>query len=72
MNRELRGNYPRIARGEYPVYIPFTLPDILDLKGLPVKAIMPERGLALRALRRRHLQGRAAPECRPGCSSTSS
>jgi iron(III) transport system substrate-binding protein len=44
MNRELRGNYPRIARGEYPVYAPFTLPDSLDLKGLPVKAILPEEG----------------------------
>ena len=52
MNRELRGNYPRIARGEYPLYIPFTLPDILELKGLPVKAIMPDRGRALRPLRR--------------------
>jgi len=45
MNRELRGNYPRIARGEYPVYSPFTLPDSLDLKGLPVKAILPSEGL---------------------------
>ena len=45
MNRELRGNYPRIARGEYPVYIPFTLPDTLELKGLPVKAILPSEGL---------------------------
>ena len=44
MNRELRGNYPRVARGEYPVYTPFTLPDILDLKGLPVKALLPEEG----------------------------
>jgi iron(III) transport system substrate-binding protein len=44
MNRELRGNYPRVARGEYPVYAPFTLPDSLDLKGLPVKAILPEEG----------------------------
>jgi iron(III) transport system substrate-binding protein len=44
MNRELRGNYPRIARGEYPIYFPFTLPDMLDLKGLPVKAIMPPEG----------------------------
>jgi iron(III) transport system substrate-binding protein len=44
MNRELRGNYPRIARGEYPVYLPFTLPDSLELKGLPVKAIMLEEG----------------------------
>jgi iron(III) transport system substrate-binding protein len=44
MNRELRGNYPRIARGEYPLYVPFTLPDTLELKGLPVKAIQPEEG----------------------------
>jgi iron(III) transport system substrate-binding protein len=44
MNRELRGNYPRIARGEYPIYAPFTLPDILELKGLPVKAILPPEG----------------------------
>jgi iron(III) transport system substrate-binding protein len=44
MNRELRGNYPRVARGEYPLYIPFTLPDILELKGLPVKAIIASEG----------------------------
>jgi iron(III) transport system substrate-binding protein len=44
MSRELRGNYPRVARGEYPVYAPFTLPDSLDLKGLPVKPILPEEG----------------------------
>jgi iron(III) transport system substrate-binding protein len=44
MNRELRGNYPRVARGEYALYIPFTLPDVLDLKGLPVKAIAPTEG----------------------------
>jgi iron(III) transport system substrate-binding protein len=44
MNRELRGNYRRIARGEYPLYLPFTLPDILDLKGLPVKHIIPTEG----------------------------
>jgi iron(III) transport system substrate-binding protein len=44
MNRELRGNYPRVARGEYPLYVPFTVPDILDLKGLPVKVIVPAEG----------------------------
>lgn len=44
MNRELRGNYPRVARGEYSVYVPFTVPDILDLKGLPVKAVVPTEG----------------------------
>jgi iron(III) transport system substrate-binding protein len=44
MNRELRGNYRRVARGEYALYLPFTLPDILDLKDLPVKAIVPAEG----------------------------
>lgn len=44
MNRELRGNYPRVARGEYSVYVPFTVPDIADLKGLPVKAVVPTEG----------------------------
>ena len=44
MNRELRGNHRRVARGEYPIYIPFTIGDILDLKGLPVKSILPTEG----------------------------
>jgi iron(III) transport system substrate-binding protein len=44
MNRELRGNYRRVARGEYPIFLPFTLADILDLKGLPVKAVMLTEG----------------------------
>jgi iron(III) transport system substrate-binding protein len=44
MNRELRGNYRRVARGEYPLYLPFTLPDILELKGLPVKAVFAAEG----------------------------
>ena len=44
MNRELRGNHRRVARGEYPIYIPFTIGDILDLKGLPVKSIIPTEG----------------------------
>ena len=45
MNRELRGNYRRIARGEYALYLPFTLPDVLEVKGLPVKAIIPPEGV---------------------------
>jgi len=44
MNRELRGNYRRVARGEYPLYIPFTIPDILELKGLPVKLVQFTEG----------------------------
>jgi iron(III) transport system substrate-binding protein len=45
MNRELRGNFPRVARGEYPVYAPFALADTLELKGLPVKTILPVEGM---------------------------
>jgi iron(III) transport system substrate-binding protein len=45
MNRDLRGNYPRVARGEYPLYLPFSLSDALDLKGLPLKAIAPPEGV---------------------------
>jgi iron(III) transport system substrate-binding protein len=43
-NRDLRGNYPRVGRGEYPIYFPFPLASTLDLKGLPVKTIVPSEG----------------------------
>lgn len=45
-SRDLRSNQRRVARGEYAVYIPMTLPDILDMKGLPVKPIIPAEGVA--------------------------
>jgi len=34
----------RVARGEYPMYVPFTLADMRNLAGLPVRAIVPEEG----------------------------
>jgi iron(III) transport system substrate-binding protein len=34
----------RVARGEYPIFIPLSLPNYADLKGLPVKAIIPSEG----------------------------
>jgi iron(III) transport system substrate-binding protein len=34
----------KIVRGEYPVLVAFTLPDITPLAGLPVKAIAPVEG----------------------------
>jgi len=43
-NRELRGNFRRVARGEYPLYLPFNLGEIFDLKGLPVKAVQLAEG----------------------------
>src|SRR5690606_7973161 len=43
-SREQRQNQRRIARGEYPVYYPFTMTDSLRLKGLPVRGINPVEG----------------------------
>jgi iron(III) transport system substrate-binding protein len=42
--RDMREAGRRVARGEYPLYIPFILTDIVNLKGLPVKPIIPEEG----------------------------
>jgi iron(III) transport system substrate-binding protein len=42
--RDVRGSQRRIARGEYPLFIPFNVADILTLRGLPVKSIVPKEG----------------------------
>ena len=42
--RDMREAGRRVARGEYPLYIPFILSDVANLKGLPVRAIIPEEG----------------------------
>jgi len=43
-------NFPeserRVARGEYPLYIPFNVSEYHSLKGLPIKAVMPAEGSA--------------------------
>jgi iron(III) transport system substrate-binding protein len=44
-NRDQRESHRRVARGEYPLYLPMILPDMLSLKGLPVKAIVPPEGV---------------------------
>jgi iron(III) transport system substrate-binding protein len=44
--RDLREAERRIARGEYPIYIPFLFNDYSSLKGLPIKAIVPSEGVA--------------------------
>ncbi len=44
--RDLREAERRTARGEYPIYMPFLFNDYASLKGLPVKAIVPEEGVA--------------------------
>ena len=40
----MRNSARRTARGEYPLYLPFNLQDLNNLKGLPVKATVPAEG----------------------------
>ena len=43
-SRSLRNDERRIARGEYPLYIPQLLPYFTELKGLPVDFVVPREG----------------------------
>ena len=44
-SREIPANERRIARGEYPLYLPVSLTSVPELKGLPVRFIAPKEGL---------------------------
>jgi len=44
-SREIPANERRVARGEFPLYIPVSLTSISELKGLPVKFLAPKEGL---------------------------
>jgi iron(III) transport system substrate-binding protein len=43
-SRDLANSERRVARGEFPLYIPFSLQNYNNLKGLPVKPIVPQEG----------------------------
>ena len=43
-SRDIANSERRVARGEFPLYIPFSLQDLNNLKGLPVKPIVPAEG----------------------------
>jgi iron(III) transport system substrate-binding protein len=43
-SRDIANSERRVARGEYPLYLPFSLQNLNNLKGLPVKAIVPTEG----------------------------
>ena len=43
-SRDIQNSERRVARGEFPLYIPFSLQDYNNLKGLPVKPIVPVEG----------------------------
>jgi iron(III) transport system substrate-binding protein len=43
-SRDLRNDERRVARGEFPIYLPEVFAFSLDLKGLPVKLLLPSEG----------------------------
>ncbi len=43
-SRDIANSERRAARGEFPIYIPFSLTDYNNLKGLPIKPIVPAEG----------------------------
>lgn len=43
-SRDIRNDERRVARGEYPIYIPQLLPYYTQLKGLPVDFVVPQEG----------------------------
>jgi len=44
-SRDLRNDARRVARGEYPLYVPQMFAMASDLKGLPVKALVMKEGV---------------------------
>jgi iron(III) transport system substrate-binding protein len=45
VSRNFQESALRVARGEYPLYVPFNISERVNLKGLPVKVVYPEEGL---------------------------
>lgn len=43
-SRDLANSERRVARGEFPLYIPFSLQNYNNLKGLPIKPLVPQEG----------------------------
>lgn len=43
-SRDIANSERRVARGEYPLYLPFSLQNFNQLKGLPIKPIVPVEG----------------------------
>ncbi len=44
-SREIPANERRVARGEFPLYLPVSATSVPELKGLPVKFLTPKEGL---------------------------
>jgi iron(III) transport system substrate-binding protein len=42
--RDPRGSQRRVARGEYPIFLPSSLAAMKELEGLPLKTVVPSEG----------------------------
>jgi iron(III) transport system substrate-binding protein len=51
----------RIARGEFPIYLPFNVSEYQSLKGLPIKVIIPQEGIPYVAFGSSLLKGAPHP-----------
>jgi iron(III) transport system substrate-binding protein len=51
----------RIARGEFPIYLPFNVSEYQSLKGLPIKVIIPQEGIPFVAFGTTLLKGAPRP-----------
>jgi iron(III) transport system substrate-binding protein len=43
--RDYQESVRRVARGEYPIYVPFILSEAANLRGLPVRFVIPQEGV---------------------------
>jgi iron(III) transport system substrate-binding protein len=43
--RDYQESVRRVARGEYPIYVPFILSEAANLRGLPVSYVIPREGV---------------------------
>jgi iron(III) transport system substrate-binding protein len=64
-SRDIQNSERRVARGEFPLYIPFSLQDYNNLKGLPVKPIVPIEGRPYVRFDLTVLKERAPSQCSP-------
>ena len=63
-SRDMRNDARRVARGEYPIYIPQIFAFASDLKGLPVKVVVPKEGAPYAQMDIGDAEERAASERR--------
>jgi ABC-type Fe3+ transport system substrate-binding protein len=60
-SRDMRNDARRVARGEYPIYVPQVFAFASDLKGLPVKVVIPKEGAPYAQMELALLKGSSHP-----------